>query len=123
MATPGGAEGEDGAGVAQVELEGVWGFETDTELRSVAELQKQDDEVMAIGRSVTARSYRTFKWSHQRVRRCASICHGINVRELCRIWERKGEPIWQLYIPLTMRGRLVVTKHVLNLVQAPSSLH
>ena len=39
------AEGE-GAGVAQVELEGVWGFET--ELRSAAELQRTDDEVIAV---------------------------------------------------------------------------
>ncbi len=37
---------EEGQGVAQVELEEVWHFET--ELRSVTELQKTDDEVMAI---------------------------------------------------------------------------
>jgi hypothetical protein len=45
-AAPAEAMEADNPGVAQVELEGVWGFET--ELRSIGELQKLDDEVVAI---------------------------------------------------------------------------
>jgi hypothetical protein len=43
---PAQAEKEETPGVAQVELEGVRGFET--ELHSVAELQRLDDEVIAV---------------------------------------------------------------------------
>jgi transposase InsO family protein len=111
------AGGED-AGVAQVELEGVWGFET--EMRSAAELQKLDDEVIAIRQiregkklqdlEVVPAAREAVRKYMSQDRECDDFVEGSDGR-LYHLEQRKGQPIRQLYVPLVMRGRLVVTKH------------
>jgi hypothetical protein len=109
---------EDGVGVAQVELEGVWGF--DTELRSVAELQQLDDEVVAIRQIRNGKKLQDIEVvpaAREAVREylsrdqvCENFVEGADGR-LYHLEQRNEKSIRQLYVPLTMRGRLVVTKH------------
>jgi transposase InsO family protein len=117
----GGQEDDDNnenAGVAQVELEGVWGF--DTELRSVAELQRLDDEVIAIRQiregkklqdiEVVPAAREVVREYLSRDQACESFVEGGDER-LYHLEQRENGPVRQLYVPLVMRGRLVVTKH------------
>ncbi len=109
---------KNGPGVAQVELEEVWHF--DTELRSATELQKTDDEVMAIrqirdGKKLadidmvpTARA--VMEEYLARDKTCEDFIEGEDGR-LYHLDMRKGSAVRQIYVPLIMRGRLVVTKH------------
>ncbi len=111
------AEG-DGPGVAQVDLEGVWGF--DTELRSAAELQKTDDEVIAIRQiregqtlqdiDVVPAARKALREYLSRDKLCDDFVEGSDGR-LYHLDMRKDKPVRQLYVPMGMRGRLVVTKH------------
>jgi transposase InsO family protein len=109
---------QDGQGVAQVDLEGVWGFET--ELRSAAELQKTDDEVVAIRQiregkklqelEVVPAAREALREYLSRDKTCDDFVEGADGR-LYHLEMRKDKPVRQLYVPLVMRGRLVVTKH------------
>jgi transposase InsO family protein len=118
VAAPAEAREVEEHGVAQVELEGVWGFET--ELRSIGELQKIDDEVMAIRQiregkklqdlEVVPAARAALQEYLARDKMCAEFVEGADGR-LYHLDMRKGESVRQLYVPLTMRGRLVVTKH------------
>ncbi len=104
--------------MAQVELEGVWGF--DTELWSVAELRRLNDEVIAIRQIRDGKKLQDIEVvpaAREAVREYLSRDQaGESFVErsdgrLYHLEERKGKPIRQLYVPLTLRGRLVVTKH------------
>jgi transposase InsO family protein len=103
---------------AQVEMEGVWGF--NTELRSIDELQKTDDEVIAIrnlmrGRALqdqeivpTARQAMAQYLSRDPA--CTNFVEGIDGK-LYHLEMVKGKQVRQLVVPVACRGRLVVTKH------------
>ncbi len=115
---PGVAKEDPGPGVAQVELEEVWRFET--ELRSATELQKTDDEVMAIRQIRNGKKLADIEMVPAaravmqeylaRDKTCEEFVEGEDGR-LYHLDNRKGRIVRQLYVPLVMRGRLVVTKH------------
>ena len=105
-------------GVAQVDLEGYWGFETI--LRDVKELQIVDDEVIAIRELVKGKKLADLEVVPaardaiskymSRDPKCESFVEGADGR-LYHLETQNGEIVRQLYVPLVMRGRLVVTKH------------
>jgi RNase H-like domain found in reverse transcriptase/Integrase zinc binding domain/Integrase core domain/Zinc knuckle len=106
-------------GVAQVDLEGYWGF--DTLLRDVKELQIVDDEVVAIRElmkgkkeladlEVVPAARDAISKYMSRDPKCENFVEGVDGR-LYHLEIANGETIRQLYVPLLMRGRLVVMKH------------
>jgi hypothetical protein len=104
--------------VAQVDMEGFWGFET--ELRDIGELQQVDDEVIAIrgireGRKwgdleVTPTARDSINKYMSQDPKCEKFVEGEDGR-LYHLETKNGEMVRQLYVPVVMRGRLVVTKH------------
>jgi transposase InsO family protein len=105
--------------VAQVDLEGYWGF--DTVLKDAGELQRSDDEVIAIRELMGGKKQLADIEVVPRAReaiakylsidpKCENFVEGTDGR-LYHLEQQKGEWVRQLYVPLTMRGRLVVTKH------------
>ncbi len=106
-------------GVAQVDLEGYWGF--DTALKDAGELQQSDDEVKAIRELMGGKKQLADIEVVPRARdaiakylsidlRCDNFVEGVDGR-IYHLEQQKGEWVRQLYVPLVMRGRLVVTKH------------
>ena len=105
-------------GVAQVDKEGYWGFET--VLRNVGELQKVDDEVMAI-RGIRA------KKKLEDMELVEAARHNINEYKsrdpglddfvegedgrLYHLETKNRDTVRQLYVPVSMRGPLLVSKH------------
>ena len=105
-------------GVAQVDQEGYWGFET--VLRNVGELQKVDDEVMAI-RGIRA------KKKLEDMELVEAARHNINEYKsrdpglddfvegedgrLYHLETKNRDTVRQLYVPVSMRGPLLVSKH------------
>jgi transposase InsO family protein len=109
---------EEQAGPAQVELEGLWGF--NTELRDLGAMQQTDDEVVAIrqlmaGKKLkevevvpTARSALAEYLSRDPA--CADFVEGQDGR-LYHVELVKGKSVRQVVVPVACRGRLVVMKH------------
>ncbi len=106
-------------GVAQVDLEGYWGF--DTVLKDIGELQQTDDEVLAIRQLMGGKkalgdievvpSARAVIAQYLAIDpKCEQFVEGGDGR-LYHLELQKGEWVRQLYVPLPLRGRLVVTKH------------
>jgi transposase InsO family protein len=104
---------------AQVDLEGYWGF--DTALKDVGELQRSDDEVAAIRQlmggqkqladiQVVPLAREALAKYLSRDPKCENFVEGGDGR-LYHLERQDGEWVRQLYVPLVMRGRLVVTKH------------
>ena len=105
-------------GVAAVDQEGVWGFES--EIRDIGELQRVDDEVVAI-RGIRA------KQNLETMQIVPAARHNINEYKsrdpefddfvegedgrLYHLETKDGKVVRQLYVPTAMRGRLVVSKH------------
>ncbi len=105
-------------GVAQVEMEEVWGFDTD--VRDIDELQHADEEVKFIR---ALRAGTAFKDAEavpmakdviakylSRDPTCDEFVEGADGR-LYHLEMQAGVMVRQLYVPLAMRGRLVVAKH------------
>ena len=109
---------DSGPGVAQVELEGVWGFET--KMFDIDALQAEDDEVKLIrairnGADYTKleavpAAFSAINAYRSRDVECAEFVEGGDGR-LYHLETINGEVVRQLYVPLGMRGRLVVTQH------------
>jgi transposase InsO family protein len=108
----------DERGVAQVEMEGVWGF--DTKLLDVDALQADDDDVRLIrairnGADYTKldavpAAFAAINAYKSRDPACDDFVEGQDGR----LYHKElinGEMVNQLYVPMEMRGRLVVTKH------------
>ena len=114
------AEAEKGEepGVAQVELEGVWGFQT--ELRDMGSLQEGDEEVMAIRKLMGGRSLKDVEVVPSarnalaeylgRDPACAQFVEGQDGR-LYHVEMVHGKERRQLVVPVQCRGRLVVANH------------
>ena len=106
---------------AQVELEGVWGFDTD--MKSLGEQQLIDDEVIAIRKLMAGRALqdlelvptarRALSQYLSRDPACTEFVEGDDGR-LYHLDTRKGKPVRQLVVPLACRGRLVVMKHAMQ---------
>ena len=105
-------------GVAQVEMEGVWSF--DTVLKSIDELQASDDEVRLIrairdGKDdklleVVPRARHEINQYKSRDAQCQQFVEGTDGR-LYHLWVQGDDVVRQLFVPLELRGRLVVAKH------------
>ncbi len=106
------------AGVAQVEMEEVWGFDTD--FKDVDELQKADEEVKLIRALRTGTPFKdvdavpiaknAIAKYLSRDPTCDEFVEGADGR-LYHLEMQAGVMVRQLYVPLAMRGRLVVAKH------------
>jgi hypothetical protein len=109
---------ENDPGVAQVDLEGVWGF--DTKLFDVDSLQAEDDEVKLVRAVRNGADYTKLEAVpaafaavndyKSRDPTCSDFVEGEDGR-LYHLEMINQEMVRQLYVPLEMRGRLVVTKH------------
>ncbi len=105
-------------GVAQEELEELWGF--DTFLNDIGELQKHDAEVVAIRELMGGKQLgdiETVPMARDAISKHMSIdpkmenfVNGSDGR-LYKVETQNGETKRLLYVPLEMRGRLVVAKH------------
>jgi hypothetical protein len=108
----------DDLGVAQVELEELWGF--DTLLKDIGEVQKNDAEVIAIremAKGKTLAEIETVPMVRDAIAKHMSIdpkmenfVDGQDGR-LYHLEMQNGVMKRLLYVPLEMRGRLVVAKH------------
>ncbi len=109
---------EDGPGVAQVEMEGVWGF--DTLLKSVDELQQSDDEVRLIRHirsgadekllEVVPRARASVNEYKSRDPQLQNFVEGADGR-LYHLSVQGNSTVRQLFIPLELRESLVVQYH------------
>jgi transposase InsO family protein len=106
-------------GVAQVDLEGYWGF--DTMLKDLGELQHVDDEVVAVRQLMGGKKGLTdievVPSARANIARylsidpkCENFVEGFDGR-LYHLERQNGEWVRQVYVPLCLRGRLVVAKH------------
>ncbi len=107
-----------GAGVAQVDMEEVWGF--DTEFKNIDEMQKADEEVKLVRALRAGEEFKdveavplareTIAKYLSRDAKCDDFVEGSDGR-LYHLEMQNDTIVRQLYVPLQMRGRLVVTKH------------
>jgi transposase InsO family protein len=107
-----------GVGVAQVDMEEVWGF--DTEFKDIDALQAADEEVKLIRALRAGTEFKdveavpmareTVAKYLSRDPKCDDFVEGADGR-LYHLEMQNEQMVRQLYVPLQMRGRLVVTKH------------
>jgi transposase InsO family protein len=106
------------ARVAQVDMEEVWGF--DTELKDIDEMQEADEEVKvirALRAGVEFKDVEAVPMARETIAKylsrdpkCDDFVEGAEGR-LYHLEMQNEQIVRQLYVPLRMRGRLVVTKH------------